>query len=917
MLEPFRMGHVKMTVLGWAIAVACLGACASAAMGQDAAEDDDGDVASLSGIEVVDDPLRILPNEISASSFGFAKPILDTPRSVSFVSQETIELFGLSSVEDLGRVTPSVFTPSRYGIQGSVDVRGVSADTYIRGMKRLTLQGNARSVLAAMDAIEVVKGPPSPIYGMGKIGGYTNFTPKSGRAAIGGYLPSMQGFAQIISGTGGRERREFTAGVGGPMQLFGKQGGYYVFGLLEDSQSFYKATPYSQKLLQAATSIDRGIGRFRVEAGVNYQDGVTAGALSSRVTQDLVDNGRYIAGTPLVNLDLNGNGRIGYYEMHRASPVRGNLSSGNQPLVQVFDWPTDENGNYLPLDQFPKIPGIPESLYDYLTEHPEADPTGVLRAQGIGGPVPRSGYIPVGFFLDPRTVRVVTLTEDQRRRAGAHERELRALFTTGFFDLVYDENPDFTMKNQLFYDSMDQYKVSNQPLYLTNDVSVMENKFTVTKRLLKLPSWISVNTLGSINVRRTESRTSSGIGGDLSRTRVDITDPNWVDTYRTPNTTFATARDNPDLNNDGTWYAQRGKTVFTEYGIGLLFDVDFLRGRVNLLAGGRYDYSKARNHEYAGTYNVNTGTSENPGAFRTSTTSAHGSDSGTSWSVSLSYRAGDGIRPYVTIAHSSLTLDQNNNRINNEVIQSGHIGQAELKEYGVKYSALGERLFLSVANYEQTRTDVTADPDDPTLNAEVTSTRARGTELELKIVPRSGLTLSLFALKQETLFRPITGGTFAIDARHLGFMDVIDPETGEVIYPAEAFLYGGIANIEMPDGLAEFEVRPTQPERQAGATVTFQFPRGSGVLSGLGFTFSGNYQSDVCGGRLCLITLPSVKTYNFGVFKTFDSIDFKFDVTNVTDERYYNPRLYVNAADMLLSAMPGRSYALTAKVNFR
>ena len=29
---------------------------------------------------------------------------------------------------------------------------------------------------------------------------------------------------------------------------------------------------------------------------------------------------------------------------------------------------------------------------------------------------------------------------------------------TAFVDLVNDANPDFTIKNQLFFDSMDQYK---------------------------------------------------------------------------------------------------------------------------------------------------------------------------------------------------------------------------------------------------------------------------------------------------------------------------------------------------------------------------------------------------------------------------------------------------------------------------
>src|SRR5690606_2594228 len=143
-------------------------------------------------------------------------------------------------------------------------------------------------------------------------------------------------------------------------------------------------------------------------------------------------------------------------------------------------------------------------------------------------------------------------------------------------------------------------------------------------------------------------------------------------------------------------------------------------------------------------------------------------------------------------------------------------------EFGVKYSALEDRLFLSLANYEQSRTNITEDPDDPTLDAEVTSTRARGTEFELKLVPRAGLTVSLFALQQETVFRPNTGGTFAIDARSLGFMDVVDPVTGEIVYPAEAFLFGGISNIEMPDGMPQYELRTNNPEHQAGGTITYQ-----------------------------------------------------------------------------------------------
>ena len=226
-------------------------------------------VAQLDPLWVVGDPNRVLPVESSASAFGFDKPLLDTPRSISFISQETIERFGLSAVEDLVRVAPGVFTTTRFGIQGSIDIRNVPADTYFRGMKRLNLQGHARSVLAAMDVIEVVKGPTSPIYGMGKIGGYTNMVPKSGRAATGNYLQKSQGFSQLVAGS--YNRRELSFGIGGPLHWTTEPGGYYVYGLLEDSDSFSYGVPVDQQILQAAINLDNFLGPFRLESGVSYQ----------------------------------------------------------------------------------------------------------------------------------------------------------------------------------------------------------------------------------------------------------------------------------------------------------------------------------------------------------------------------------------------------------------------------------------------------------------------------------------------------------------------------------------------------------------------------------------------------------------------------------------------------------------------
>ncbi|HTE39306.1 MAG TPA: secretin and TonB N-terminal domain-containing protein, partial [Steroidobacteraceae bacterium] len=105
---------------------------------------------TFSDLHVYEDAWRTPGNAMSGAAFGFEKPLLETPRSISIIDDDTIEVFDLSAVEDLVRVVPGVYTTTRFGIQGSVDIRNVPADTYFRGMKRLTLQGHGRSVLAAM-----------------------------------------------------------------------------------------------------------------------------------------------------------------------------------------------------------------------------------------------------------------------------------------------------------------------------------------------------------------------------------------------------------------------------------------------------------------------------------------------------------------------------------------------------------------------------------------------------------------------------------------------------------------------------------------------------------------------------------------------------------------------------------------------
>jgi iron complex outermembrane recepter protein len=860
-----------------------------------------GDVAQLPDMHV----LARTPwlDEERTEAGGMPRPLYETSRSVEIVPSALIDDLSLTAVEDLLVAVPGVFTTTRFGVQGSVDIRGIPADTYFRGMKRLTLQGHARSVLAAMDSIEVVAGPASTLFGLGKIGGYTNMVPKSGRARSGGYLPRPEGFVQGIGGRYGR--RELSGGAGGPLPGE-RSGGYYLYGMREDSDTFVDGVPVEQSLLQFAMSVDDALGGMRLETGVNLQESVTAGALVGRLTQDLVSHNEYIGGTPLVDLDANDNGRIGYLEMVAGSPVQGSLSIENQPLSQVFAWPRAPDGSFLPLGEFPSTGGIPATLYDYLLAHPEADPTGLLRAQGVGGPVPVSGAVPIGMALDPRTVQMAPL---DRRRSAAYERELCARFLTAYFDLIDDADPERSFRNQLFFDGMDQTKSSNQPYSQVQRVFVVEDKLTMARRLWSEARHLRVMLQGTANLRYTDARGRFTLG-DYGNHRSDGTAADWRDSVggMTPNSTFSSANEHPTLLDDGLPWGSVFHSRIAEIGAGLLLDVDVF-SRLNVMLGARHDFSHAANTNIAGRFNFNTGTPASPGAYLNADDTARAWDDGPSYSASLAFDVNEHLRPYATYARSSVLLDGNNNSLLNAVIRAGHIGTGTLSEAGLRSRWLQGRLRVDAAAFRQGRVDVDASEDISVINAYATATMSRGWQLQAKYAAGEQGYVAAYLTQNRTRYSPNIGGLLQVDARALGFQDVRDAE-GNIVYPAEAFLYGGRVRIQVPAGLEQYAHKQGNPERQAGLTALYR------ITGPWLATARAQYLSQTCSGRLCLVQLPESFVFDVGVQFSGRRHDFKLDVFNAADRRYFRARTGDTLGDVIAQAMPGRRWQLTGRYRF-
>ena len=366
----------------------------------------------------VTDRLGIMPDE-DIDIFGTGKSIFETPRSATSISSELLEQYNAQSINDLVRFSPGVYTSSFFGVAGNLDVRGSPAENYFRGMKRIENPGNYPTPIAASDRVDIVRGPSSPVQGPGKVGGYMNFIPKSARADTGRFMSGTQGSATATLGSEGK--RVAAGEFGGPMSLGGKDAGYHLYGLFENSDSYYRHSFQDQIIFQSTFDVE-------MQPGVNLTVGHqfhnfkgTENAGWNRITQDLIDNGTYITGTPLVNLDADGDGFISGQEI---------LDSGG--LLFAF------------------FPFLPEG--------------------GLGD----------RFALDPATIGEAQLSRSQVLIDSVDR--IKSTSFAFFTDLEFEISEDLTVTNKFFLDYLDRDKTAAYGFSQDNQGLSIENKILVNHR---------------------------------------------------------------------------------------------------------------------------------------------------------------------------------------------------------------------------------------------------------------------------------------------------------------------------------------------------------------------------------------------------------------------------------------------------
>lgn len=245
---------------------------------------------TIETVVVTGDRAHLIETRPDDTALGLELPLLETPRAVTAVSDTTLDRYGITGVDTLTAITPSAYTASYYGVEGAVNLRGTLAESYFKGFKRAEDRGTYATPLGDAAEVELVRGPPSVIFGPGKVGGLVNFVPKSESANDA----DIAGEATATYGS--YSKRNLTGQIGVPLQFGALKGGIHAYGEIDDSFSYYRFTHPSHQLLELTADFATGAWILSSDYMVYHSNGEVQTPGWNRLTESLVDHGTYITG---------------------------------------------------------------------------------------------------------------------------------------------------------------------------------------------------------------------------------------------------------------------------------------------------------------------------------------------------------------------------------------------------------------------------------------------------------------------------------------------------------------------------------------------------------------------------------------------------------------------------------------------
>ncbi len=238
---------------------------------------------------------QILPTVRPVGSvLGDDESVLDIPRSVTTVDKAWMQERNVTDATDFGQFSPGVYSPARYGVPATPQIRGDNGQIYVNGQQTLYTAESIFPSFNGVEALDIVKGPGSAVFGPQSEapGGYVNFVTKQP------YFDQQHTEIDISLGSWTSGHSEFnpelTIDTGGPLT---SDLAYRVSYLSRYGQGYYLNDPNQTQDIFAALAFHPKKGlkldwwaqwygsRFNDVTGVN------------RPTQQFIWHGTYIGGS--------------------------------------------------------------------------------------------------------------------------------------------------------------------------------------------------------------------------------------------------------------------------------------------------------------------------------------------------------------------------------------------------------------------------------------------------------------------------------------------------------------------------------------------------------------------------------------------------------------------------------------------
>lgn len=275
--------------------IACPAVSFAAADSKDAATKEP--IAILESFVVKDVPneLSIMPTSRAVDSlFGDGRSIMTTPRSVSAITKEMMEMRGIDRIENLGLLSPGVYSPSIYGVAGAPTIRGDFGEVMQNGQRRRFQRLSYSPNFGVVESLDIVKGSGSVSFGPAtRGGGIVNLITRKPlfgkdqtevKTQIGDFVMGEGDSYQNVSFS-----VDMNNAISDKLALRAIVGG-------READSWYRNVFDKNRLVSVAFSA-RPAARIQNEFSASYETFKNNESLGiNRMSQEFIDHGLYVAG---------------------------------------------------------------------------------------------------------------------------------------------------------------------------------------------------------------------------------------------------------------------------------------------------------------------------------------------------------------------------------------------------------------------------------------------------------------------------------------------------------------------------------------------------------------------------------------------------------------------------------------------